>query len=108
MTTVPGKSSKATARQLWIATLSLFLVALGVRLLMLQDARVDAQKVQSGVAADYRKTAQLISESGLRAMFDPTGPLADPNLLGHPPGYPLARSVIARMFGDSKSSMQFF
>ena len=75
---------------------------------MLQDARVDARKVQSGVAADYRKTAQLINESGLRGLFDPNGPLADPNLLGHPPGYPLARSIIARLVGDSNNAIQLF
>ena len=106
--TVLGASSKATARQLLIAALTIFLVALGVRLLIRQDARVDAPKVQSGVVADYQRTAHLINESGLRGLFDPNGPLADPNLLGHPPGYPIVRSVIARIFGDSNNAMQFF
>src|SRR5688500_14773921 len=106
--TVPGASSKPTARQLLIAALTIFLIALGVRLLIRQDARVDAAKVQSVVVADYQKTAHLIRESGFRRLFEPNGPLADPNLLGHPPGYPIVRSVIARMFGDANNAMQFF
>lgn len=99
---------QVTKRRLFFAALAIFLVALSVRLLTLQDARVDAVKVQSGVAADYQKTAHLISQTGVAGLFDPNGPLADPNLLGHPPGYPIVRSVIALMFGDSNNGMQIF
>ena len=96
--------------RIFIAAVAIFLIALGVRVLMRQDAQVEALKVQSGVAADYQKTAELIEQSGLHSFFKSNGPLADPNLLGHPPGYPILRYVIARLFGvgDSTETIQRF
>lgn len=99
---------KLPTRQVWVAAVGIFLVAFGARLLMLHDSQVEARKVQSVVAADYQRTAQLLTEKGLRGFFAASGPLSDPNLLGHPPGYPIVRALVGRAFGDSNRVIQVF
>jgi len=99
---------KLHTRHVWFAGIGIFLVAFGVRLLMLHDSQIEARNVQSGVAADYQQTAQLVRQVGLRGFFDPNSPLADPNLLGHPPGYPIVRALVGRAFGDSNKVIQVF
>lgn len=101
-------STKPSARKVWLAAVVVFLLAFGVRLLMVHDAQVEARKVQSGVTADYQRTAQLLKEGGVRGFFDSNGPLADPNLLGHPPGYPIVRALVSSVFGDSNRVIQIF
>lgn len=99
---------KLSTRRMLLAGVAIFLVAFGVRLLMLHDSQVEARKVQSGVAADYQRTAQLLRQGGVSGFFDSNGPLADPNLLGHPPGYPIVRALVGSAFGDSNKVIQVF
>jgi hypothetical protein len=101
-------STKPPARKVWLAAVAIFFVAFGVRLLMWHDSQVEARKVQSGVATDYQRTGQLLKESGVHGFFDSNGPLADPNLLGHPPGYPIVRALVGSVFGDSNRVIQIF
>lgn len=101
-------STKLSARKVWLAAVAIFFIAFGVRLLMLHDSQVEARRVQSSVAADYQKTAQLLKKSGVPKFFDSNGPLADPNLLGHPPGYPIVRALVGGVFGDSNRAIQLF
>jgi Dolichyl-phosphate-mannose-protein mannosyltransferase len=99
---------KLPARRVLLAAGSIFLVAFGVRLLMLHESQVEARRVQSGVAADYQRAAQLLRRGGVSGFYDPNGPLADPNLLGHPPGYPIVRALVGSAFGDSNRVIQVF
>jgi Dolichyl-phosphate-mannose-protein mannosyltransferase len=103
-----GSSIKPPAGQVWFAAACIFLVAFGVRVLMLHDSQVEARKVQSGVAADYQRTSQLLRQHRFRGFFDPNGPLADPDLLGHPPGYPIVRTLLGVVFYDSNRVIQLF
>ena len=69
---------------------------------------MEVGKVQSGVVSDYQRTGQLIREVGLSGFFSASGPLADPNLLGHPPGYPVVLAVLSSVFGGSNTVIQLF
>ena len=86
----------------------IFLVAFGVRLLSWHDTRHEVGKVQSVVVSDYQRTGRLIREGGLSGFFRASGPLADPNLLGHPPGYAIVLAFLSALFGDSYNVIQFF
>lgn len=86
--------------------LIVFLAALGVRLLLRQEAGADVWKVQTGVVNDYWNTARLILAGGPGSLFNPASPLADTNLLGHPTGYPILLALIFRFFGESSTAIQ--
>lgn len=60
----------ATSPQSVVCSGGNFLLALGVRVLMLHNSQVEARKVQSGVAADYQRTAELLQDVGPRGFFD--------------------------------------
>ncbi len=64
--------------------------------------------MQSGVVSDYQRSGRLIREGGLSGFFSASGPLADPNLLGHPPGYPVVLAVLGSVFGESNTVIQLF
>jgi hypothetical protein len=88
--------------------LTVFAVAFGVRLLSWHDTRGEVWKVQTVVAEDYRSTARILQQGGLRAFLSPQSPLADPNTLGHPPGYSILQALIFNLFGESDASVQIF
>ncbi|MEK6283082.1 MAG: glycosyltransferase family 39 protein [Acidobacteriota bacterium] len=103
---VPG--SRPSPKQIAIISALIFLVAFGVRLLSWHDTRQEVGKVQSGVVSDYQRTGRLLRETGVGGFFSASGPLADPNLLGHPPGYPVVLAFLNALFGDSNNVVQFF
>lgn len=98
---------RARYRQAIIA-LMIFSVALGVRLLSWHDTRQEVWKVQTVVAEDYRRTARILREGGVRAFLSRSSPLADPNTLGHPPGYSILMALLFTVFGESDAAIQFF
>ncbi len=108
MVEAPEFSVPPSPGMMAVAIIAIFVVAFGVRLLSWHDSRIEAARVQSGVAADYQRAASLFRQNGLSGFIDPSGLLADPNLLGHPPGYPIVRAVVATIFGDSNTAIQFF
>src|SRR5713101_462262 len=85
----------------------IFLVAFSVRVLTWHDTRLEVGKVQSSVAGDYQRIAQLFQSDGLRGFFSSSSALADLNNLGHPPGYPILIALIHSVFGHSQSAIQF-
>jgi hypothetical protein len=100
-------TSRTSPKQIAIASAVIFLVAFGVRLLCWQDTRREAGKVQSGVVSDYQHTGRLLREGGVKGFFSRSGPLADPGLLGHPPGYPIVLAIVGAVFGESQTAIQF-
>jgi hypothetical protein len=91
----------------------IFLLALGVRVMTWQDTRHEAGRVQkkesvSGEEAPdgYRQTGRLILEGGVKAFFDPASPLSDPDLAGHPPGYPILIALALGLYGDPDVGVQ--
>lgn len=106
--TRPGRpardlSSTARVRRLYLFTFAflLFSFAFGVRLLAWQDSRLEAARVQWAVAENYRHAARLLAEGGAAAFFGRATPLADPDTLGHPPGYPVLLALSARLSGTT-------
>ena len=99
-------SHQPSFQRVLIAAIAIFVVALGVRLLSWHDTRREVRRVQTVVAADYQHAAKLLGEGGVRGFFSKTGPLADPNLLGHPPGYPVLIALVWSVSAESDISIQ--
>ena len=86
---------------------SIFLLAFSVRLLTWHDTRFEVGKVQSSVAGDYQRVAELLRQEDLRGFFSSSSSLADLNNLGHPPGYSILIALVRAVFGNSNSAIQF-
>jgi hypothetical protein len=99
---------QASTKQILGIALLIFLTALGVRLLTWHDTRLEAPKVQSGVVEGYRHMASLLRQDGIRSFFKPSARVANPNFLGHPPGYPILLALLFKLFGESDTVVQLF
>jgi len=93
-------------RKLLLVTL-IFLIALGVRLLNWQSHHNEALTVQTGVALNYKQQARLIQANGVASLYNASSSTNNPDLLGHPPGYPILLSLIYRVAGESDIATQF-
>jgi len=93
-------------RRLLVVAL-IFLTALGVRLLNWQRYHNEALAVQTSVALNYKHQARLIQANGLASLYDSSSATNNPDLLGHPPLYPVLLSFVYRMAGESDSATQF-
>src|ERR1041384_4040242 len=82
--------------------IAIFLIALGVRFLTWRDTRLEVGKVQYGVTADYQRIAQMMRDGGVKAFFLSTSPLANPNTLGHPPGYPIQLPLTNSIYSNPR------
>jgi 4-amino-4-deoxy-L-arabinose transferase-like glycosyltransferase len=100
-----GGRSSGTARRL-VMCLIVFAIAFGVRLLSLHDTRDNVEKVQTVVAGDYKRVARLLRAGGIASFFNPDSPLADPNTLGHPPGYSILLALAYSTTGESDTNAQ--
>src|SRR2546430_177497 len=79
---------------------------MGVRLLCWHDVRFEVWKVQTAVTNNYKHLAHLLRDNGAGSFFDGTSTTSDPDLLGHPPGYPIFLALGYRFFGESDSAIQ--
>ncbi|HJQ34523.1 MAG TPA: glycosyltransferase family 39 protein [Pyrinomonadaceae bacterium] len=95
-------------RRKCVAFALVFAAAFGVRLLCWNDVRGEASKVQTAVTENYRQTARLIRENGAASLFLRDSPTNDPDLLGHPPGYPVVLASVNGLFGESDAAVQIF
>jgi 4-amino-4-deoxy-L-arabinose transferase-like glycosyltransferase len=112
---MPDHSSVATTaavnrlaprRKALIVTL-IFFTALGVRLLNWQSHHHEALTVQTSVALNYKHQARLIQANGVASLYDASSSTNNPDLLGHPPGYPILLSVLYRAGGEQDTVTQF-
>jgi 4-amino-4-deoxy-L-arabinose transferase-like glycosyltransferase len=94
------------ARRKLVIVVLIFLTALGVRLLNWHGHRYEALTVQSSVALNYKHQAELIRANGVSSLYDRATPTNDPDLLGHPPGYPILLSLIHRIAPGSDAATQ--
>jgi len=92
-------------RRLLIVAL-IFFIALGVRLLNWQRSGNEVSAVQTRVALNYKHLAGLIRANGLSSLYDASSATSNPDLLGHPPGYPILLSFIYRVAPDSDTATQ--
>ncbi|HEX8494423.1 MAG TPA: glycosyltransferase family 39 protein [Pyrinomonadaceae bacterium] len=101
-----SQSSPSRTRQLIINSFIIFLIAFGIRLLALQDNRHEALKVQTAVTEGYRHTGRLLREGGISSFLSSSSPLADPNHLGHPPGYSILMATVSGFTSDTDAAVQ--
>ena len=85
----------------------IFLLAFSVRSLTWHDTRFEVGKVQSSVAGDYQRVAELLRHEGVSGFFSSSSSLADLNNLGHPPGYSILIALVRAVFGSSHAAIQF-
>jgi hypothetical protein len=93
--------SSASKRNILICG-AVFLLALGIRFLSFQDSRHGLHKFQGGVSASYLLSAKYLVEGNYKEF------LSDPDLLGHPPGYPILIAFFYKLFGPSETLVQAF
>lgn len=103
-----SRSERARRTQTVLLSLLIFSVAVGARLLLWHETRTEVWAVQTVVAQDYRRIARILREGGLAAFLSKDSPLADPNNLGHPPGYSILLALLFYVFGESDALVQFF
>jgi 4-amino-4-deoxy-L-arabinose transferase-like glycosyltransferase len=101
----PAVISITTQKRLAIVLL-VFLIALGVRLLNWQASGNEPAVVQSGVAENYKQLAHLIRANGFSSLYDSASPTNNPELLGHPPGYPILLALVYNVTGQSDKAVQ--
>jgi len=92
--------------QVLILTL-IFFTALGVRLLNWYGHYQEALTVQTSVALNYKQQARLIRANGVASLYVASSATNNPDLLGHPPGYPILLSALYRVAGEHDMVTQF-
>jgi 4-amino-4-deoxy-L-arabinose transferase-like glycosyltransferase len=101
-------TKKTRARRKLIAfALVVFAVAFVVRLITWRETRLEVGNVQSYVTAGYKRDARFLIAGGARTFFSSSSPLATPDSLGHPPGYPILLAFIFKLCGESDTAIQF-
>lgn len=96
----PAVSLLALRSKLLILFL-IFFIALGVRLLNWRDRGSQVSAVQTNVVLNYKHQARLISQNGLASLYDAASTTNNPDLLGHPLGYPILLALIYRIAPES-------
>ena len=96
-------SRKRTASLILI----IFITALSFRAAAWYYWRTEAPIVQTTVATNYKVFARLLATEGLSGFFNHHSEMSTPDLLGHPPGYPLLLAVVYKTFGESDTIVQF-
>ncbi len=91
-----------------VAFALVFAAAFGVRLLCWRDVRFEAYKVQTAVTENYKQLARLLVQNGPSSFYDPRSTTSEPDLLGHPPGYPFVLAALYAVFGESDAAVQIF
>ncbi|MGH9942799.1 MAG: glycosyltransferase family 39 protein [Pyrinomonadaceae bacterium] len=101
----PAQPTPSSVKLFFISAI-IFSLALGVRLFIQQDTRLEVGKVQTAVTEGYKHTGRLLRQEGIGGFFSSVSPLSDPGTLGHPPGYPALLALIFALRGDSNASIQ--
>lgn len=99
-------ASSLTPRRKLLTLTLIFLTAFGVRLLNWRSHHNEALAVQSSVALNYKHQARLIRANGVASLYDASSTTNNPDLMGHPIGYPILLSLIYRVAGESDVAIQ--
>lgn len=105
--TRPAAINRLAPRSKVLIVTLIFFTALGVRLLNWQSHHDQALTVQTSVALKYKHQARLIQANGFASLYDASSSTNNPDLLGHPPGYPILLSVLYRAGGEQDTVTQF-
>src|SRR2546428_10614387 len=88
--------------------LVIFLVAISVRLIHLQDNRLIFPRIFTGMVQQHKANARLLLKGDIAIFITGPAPPGDANILTYPPGYPIIMATVFRLFGDSDTSMRAF
>jgi 4-amino-4-deoxy-L-arabinose transferase-like glycosyltransferase len=100
------KVNRLARRRTFLILSLIFFTAFGVRLLNWHGSRNEVSAVQTSVVLNYKHQARLIKENGLASLYDPSSTTSNPDLLGHPLGYPILLSLIYRISPESDTATQ--
>lgn len=98
--------SPVSSHRILLQILIIFLIAFAARAAAWYYWRTEAFAVQTSVATNYKVFARLLTHEGLTGFLQPTSEMSNPDLLGHPPGYPILLAVVYRFIGESDSTVQ--
>jgi hypothetical protein len=106
MANAKGSHERSSRSNTFLICLIIFLVAIGIRLLYLQDNSLEIARLDSnifGIRLLYQLEAQRINnQSSILFPSDPVDP-GDARLIVHPPGYSILMAAIYRLFGESEA-----
>jgi Dolichyl-phosphate-mannose-protein mannosyltransferase len=100
----PGSLTKRTA----IICLSIFLIAVGVRLLQWQNNWLTIDKTMWRLTERYKEEAQFLLNGDISSFVRGHTPQPDPGILMHTPGYPLVMALIYKLSGSSDTALRLF
>ena len=102
---IPASSISPSRRRLVIASVIIFAVAFGVRLIHWQDYQLRVGSDLSSLVSRYQQQAQRMLDG--EGILYPVGykEHASVQLIVHPPGYPVFIACIYRLFGKSDNSV---
>jgi len=89
-----------------LLVLIIFVAAISFRAAALYYWRAEVVTVQSGVANNYKLFARLLMAEGLTGFFRSDSAMSNPDLLGHPPGYPMLLALIYSVVGEHDTFVQ--
>lgn len=101
----PRSPNAAPSRRLLLAAV-IFVAAFGVRLVNWQGHGHEVFAVQTSVTSNYKHQATLILENGVASLYDASSSTSNPDLLGHPLGYPIVLSLVYRIAPHSDTAIQ--
>src|SRR2546423_15099447 len=76
-----------------------FFVAFAVRVIVWQNNKVEMGGVQSVVTQNYINDAGTLAAGDVSMFVTGVDPPSDPNVIGHPPGYPLRLALVFATVG---------
>src|SRR5207237_5587989 len=85
---------------------TIFLIAIGVRVLHWKDNRQALPFV--GMAEEYQAHALLLVRGDLRHFLTGPNPPSDANVVKHPLGYPILLAALFKLFGPSDATVLSF
>ena len=101
-----AREDSSRRRRKFFAIAIIFFASLGFRLLCWHDVRFEVWKVQTSVTNNYKSLAHLLRENGAASFFDRASTTSNPDLLGHPPGYPIFMAVAYKTINESDITIQ--
>jgi 4-amino-4-deoxy-L-arabinose transferase-like glycosyltransferase len=100
-------SPTGSRRRILILVL-IFFTALGVRFLNWHGHRGEVSKVQTNVTLNYKHLARLIQQNGFASLYNASSTTSNPDLLGHPAGYPVVLAMIYKFAPESDTAVEIF
>ncbi|MBV9210547.1 MAG: hypothetical protein JOZ52_07960, partial [Acidobacteria bacterium] len=86
----------------------IFLLALGVRLLVLAHNRAAIDAVMTQLTLTYKADARTLLRGDVGLFLRGANPPSDANVLAHPPGYPLMMAALFALAGESDAAVRVF